>query len=84
MGTNRLGFCNTPRACAEKIIDLATMVSCEYPAKIALSSLACRSDDEALTCKLAEVNKILKDSCTQNSWGFADHSNRFYLESLKS
>ena len=39
MATNSLRSCDTPRGCADKVIDLATMVSCEYPAKIALSSL---------------------------------------------
>ena len=51
------------------------MVSCESPAKIALSSLVCKSGDEALACKIAEVNKILKDCCTQKSWGIVEHSN---------
>ena len=35
----------------------------------------CRSDDEALACKIAEVNRILKDCCTRKSWGFVHHSN---------
>ena len=61
VGTNSLRSCDNPRACADEIIDLATMVSCESPVKIALSSLVCRSDDEALACKIAEVNTILKD-----------------------
>ena len=61
MGTNSLRSCYTPRACADEIIDLATMVSRESPAKIALSSLVCGSDDEALACKIAEVNTTLKD-----------------------
>ena len=75
VGTNSLRSCDTPRACADEIIDLAAMVSCESPANIALSSLVCRSDDEALACKIAEVNRILKDCCTRKSWGFVDHSN---------
>ena len=75
VGTNSLRSCDTPRACADEIIDLATMVNCESPAKIALSSLVCRSDDQALACKIAEVNRILKDCCTRKSWGFVDHSN---------
>ena len=74
VGTNSLRSCDTPRACAEEMIDLATMVSCESPAKIPLSSLVCRCDNETLACKIAEVNKILKDCCTQKSWGFVDHS----------
>lgn len=75
VGTNSLRSCDTPRACADEIIDLATMVSCESPAKIALSSLVCRSDDETLACKIAEVNSVLKDCCTRKSWGFVDNSN---------
>ena len=75
VGTNNLRSCDTPRACADEIIDLATMVSRESPAKIALSSIVCRSDEEALACKIAEVNRILKDCCTRKSWGFVDHSN---------
>ena len=75
VGTNSLRSCDTPRSCADEIIDLATMVSCESPAKIALSSLVGRSDDEALACKIAEVNRILEDCCTRKSWGFVDHSN---------
>lgn len=75
VGTNSLRSCDTPRACADEIIDLATMVSRESPAKIALSSLVCRSDDEALAYKIAEVNTTLKDCCTRKSWGFIDHSN---------
>ena len=63
------------RACANEIIDPATMVSRESPAKIALSSLVCRSDDKALDYKIAEVNTTLKDCCTRKNWGFIDHSN---------
>ena len=65
VGTNSLRSCDTPRACADEIIDLATMVSRESPAKIALSSIVCRSDEEASACKIAEVNRILKDCCTR-------------------
>ncbi|XP_029204880.2 uncharacterized protein LOC114968825 [Acropora millepora] len=77
VGTKSLRSCDTPRACADEIIDLPTMVSRESPAKIALSSLVCRSDDEALAYKIAEVNTILKDCCTRKSWGFIDHSTLF-------
>ncbi|XP_022785905.1 uncharacterized protein LOC111326225 [Stylophora pistillata] len=76
VGTNSLRSCDTrPRACAEEIIDLAKMVSCESPAKIALSSLLCGSDDEALASKIAEVNTILTNCYILKSWGFVDHSN---------
>lgn len=75
VGTNSPRSCNTPRACADEIIDLATMVSCESPAKIALSSLVCGSHDESLASKIAEVNTILKNCCIQKGWGFVDDSN---------
>ena len=74
VGTNSLRSCDTPRTCAEEIIDLATMASSKSSAKIALCSLVCRSDDKALACKISSVNKILEESCRQNSWGFVDHS----------
>ena len=74
VGTNSLRSCDTPRTCAEEIIDLATMASSKSSAKIALSSLVCRSDDEALACKISGVNKILEEACRQNSWRFVDHS----------
>ena len=75
VGTNSLRSCDTPRTCVEEIIDLATMASSKSSAKIVLSSLVCRSDDEALACKISGVNKILEESCRQNRWGFVDHSN---------
>ena len=34
--TNSLRSCDTPRACADEIFDLATMISRESPAKIVL------------------------------------------------
>ena len=74
VGTSSLRSCDTPHACADEIIDLATMVSRESPAKIASSSLVCRSDDKALACKIAEVNRILRDCCTQKSWRFVDQT----------
>ena len=62
VGTNSLRSCDTPRTCAEEIIDLATMASSTSSAKIVLSSLVCRSDDEAWACKISGVNKILEES----------------------
>ena len=63
LGTNSLRSCDTSRTCAQEIIDLATMASSKSSAKIALSSLVCRSDDEALACKISGMNKILEESC---------------------
>ena len=51
------------------------MASSKSSAKIALSNLVCRSDDEVSACQIFGVNKILEECCRQNSWGFVDHSN---------
>ena len=67
VGTNSLRSCDTPRTCTEEIIDLSTMISSKSSAKIALSSMVCRSDDEALACKISGPNKILEESLRQNS-----------------
>ena len=47
-GTNSLRSSNSPRECAEEVVDLAKLVSSESPAMITISSLISRSDDEAL------------------------------------
>lgn len=77
VGTNTLRSCNTPCSCLEEVIDLATytMVSSESTAKIAISRLVNRSDDEALGRKIADVNKVLEQFCNQYNWGFIDHTN---------
>ena len=51
VGTDSLRSSDTPRTCVEEIIDLATMASSKSSAKIALSSLVCRFDDDALACR---------------------------------
>ena len=63
------------RDCAEDIIDLATMVSNESSADLAISGIIPKSDDEVLTIKVPGVNKILKTFCNQNGWGYVNHSN---------
>lgn len=75
VGTNSLRSSNTPHECAVELIDLAESVSSESSAMITISSLINRSDDEALACKVPDVNKILKEHCLQKNWGFVDHSN---------
>ena len=52
---------NTPRECAVELIDLAEAVSSESSAMIPISGLINRSDDEALACKVPDVNKVLKE-----------------------
>ena len=75
VGTNSLRSSNTPRECAVELIDLAEAVSSESSAMISISGLINRSDDEALPCKVPDVNKVLKECCKQKNWGFVDHSN---------
>ena len=75
VGTNSSRSSNTPRECAVELIDLAESVSSESSAMITISSLINRSDDEALACKVPDVNKVLKEHCLQKNWGFVDHSN---------
>ena len=75
VGTNSLRSSNTPRECAEELIDLAEAVSSESSAMISISGLINRSDDEALASKVPDVNKVLRECCKQKNWGFVDHSN---------
>jgi len=65
VGINSLRSSNTPRECAVELIDLAESVSSESSAMITISSLINRSDDEALACKVPDVNKVLKEQCLQ-------------------
>ena len=58
-----------------ELIDLAEAVSSESSAMISMSGLINRFDDEALACKVPEVNKVLRECCKQKTWGFVDHSN---------
>lgn len=74
VGTNSLRSCTSVRGCAEEIVDLASMISSESSAKVAVSGLVARSDDESLAAKVSGVNKILKQFSNQNGWGYIDHS----------
>ena len=51
VGTNSLSSSNSPRECAEEVVDLAKSVSSESPVMITISSLIGRSDDETLASK---------------------------------
>ena len=75
VGTNSLRSSASVRDCAEEIVNLATMISNESSADLAISGIIPRSDDEVLAVKVSGVNKILKTFCSQNGWGFVDHSN---------
>ena len=75
VGTNSLRSSVSVSDCAEEVIDLATMISNESTADLAISGIIPRSDDESLAGNVLGVNKILKTICIQNGWGFVDHSN---------
>ena len=75
VGTNSLSSSNSPRECAEEVVDLAKSVSSESPDMITIYSVISRSDDEALASKVSAVNKVLKHFGHQMSWRFIDHSN---------
>ena len=63
------------RTNANFCVIIAEAVSSESSAMISISGLINRSDDEALACKVPDVNKVLKECCKQKNWGFVDHSN---------
>lgn len=77
VGTNDLQQSESPRACAEKIVDLANSIAIESPATtVSLSALTTRSDrDGLLVNKVKEVNKVLRTFCNQNDWGFISNDN---------
>ena len=68
--TNSLRSSNTPRECAVELIDLAEAVSSKSSAMISISGLINRSDDEALACKVPDVNKVLKGMLPAKELGF--------------
>ena len=73
--TNSLSSDNSPREYGQDVVDLAKSVTSESSAKTTISSLICRSDDDALARKVPAVNTVLKHFRQQMSWGFIDHSN---------
>ena len=75
VGTNSVSSSNSPRECVEEVGDLAKSVTSESSAKTTISSLICRSDDDALARNVLAVNTVLKHFRQQMSWGFIDHSN---------
>ena len=74
VGTNSLRNSNSSRECADEIVDIGRMVDQEG-ISVAISSLTARADDNDLAKRVKEVNKILRNFCRQNEWGFIDHNN---------
>ena len=50
-------------------IDIGRMVDQEG-ISVAILSLTARADDKELAKRVKEVNKILRNCCSQNEWGF--------------
>lgn len=73
VGTNDLKSCTSERSCAEQIVQLATEAA-NSETEIAISGLITRSDDDILSKKVSQVNKVLRQYCNQNGWSFIDHS----------
>ena len=76
VGTNCLKSRENSERCAEEIIKLGESVKKSIPeTEVAISSLITRSDDEFLTRKVSDVNKVLKQTCIQKHWKYIDHTN---------
>ena len=71
VGTNSLRSSASVRDCAEEIVNLATMISNESSADLAISGIIPRSDDESLAVKVSGVNKLLKTFCNQMDGGLS-------------
>ena len=76
VGTNCLKSRENSQRSAEEIIKLGESVKKSIPeTEVAISSLITRSDDEFLTRKVSDVNKVLKQTCIQKHWKYIDHTN---------
>ena len=71
VGTNSLRSSASVRDCAEEILNLATMISNESSADLAISGIIPRSDDESLAFKVSGVNKLLKTFATKMDGGLS-------------
>ena len=58
VGTNSLRSSTFARECAEEIVNLVHMISDESSAKLSISSLVSRADEEALGVKVSGVIKM--------------------------
>ena len=75
IGTNDLKSSTSPREVAEKIVDFGNKVSRSPDTQLTISSLTTRLDEDSLTKKVTDCNKVLRTFCNQNGWGFVQHSN---------
>ncbi|PFX23703.1 hypothetical protein AWC38_SpisGene11748 [Stylophora pistillata] len=76
VGTNDLKNLSTARDVAEKIVDVGNMIATNSPnTSVTISAMTQRLDEESLTRKVKDCNKVLKTFCNQNGWGFVEHLN---------
>ena len=76
VGTNSLKSHESPRVCAEEIVDLAWSVdNSTSDTTVTISSLVTRTDEDGMSEKIRSVNNTLKQFCRQTHWNFIDHSN---------
>lgn len=74
VGTNSLRYTTSVRVCAGEIVDLVSMIGIESSEDVAISALVARSDDESLAVKVSGVNKMRRQFCNPNGWGYVkDH-----------
>ena len=69
VGTNSLSSSNSRRECAEEVVDPTKSVTSESSAKNTISSVICRSDEDALARKVPAVNTVSKHFRQQMSLG---------------
>ena len=76
VGTNNQRNRENSTTCAKDIIQLGESINRSIPeAKITISGLITRADEEILASKVNEVNAILKQSCLEKNWVFIEHCN---------
>ena len=71
----------TPKAIAEKIVELALLVKKET-CDVSISSIILRTDNKQLNQKGVEVNAYVKDLCKEKNIYFIDNSKRIKAQHL--
>lgn len=75
VGTNDLKE-KSPKNTAENVVDLAHWIESTVPtAKISISEITHRCDNEDLSNKVVETNKIISKFCGQRGWELIKHQN---------
>ena len=76
VGTNNLKHDSSPRRVAEQVVNLVDNITQNHSkAKVTISGLLSRSDDNILASKVPKVNKVIRSFATNRGWSFIDHAN---------